>query len=310
MSRFTFSANLPPVLVTNKSGTITKELYEGTYPNISSQITDVYSIAVPAIYSVYLYDTFGAVGNISKYIDNGGQYNNLGTIASMKIIKTKDWDKFKVDCCSSNLDSITQDQCQNLWGELSNKVCDVIMQPYCNVHTEDKACSCYNVPVLSINKTVNSAFTARPDCYYDKCNIHGYKPSAIAHKECTPLTICSQDLNTSGNENVISNNIQTINCGMDTSGNNPVIGDASIDEKVAVLKSKDGTDESEQPTVVDNSKSLTSNKSLLIILVLILVIVSIVYSGMTSRFFGGVPNEETIIGGEYETEAVPPSEFE
>ena len=294
MNKFIFSTNLPPVLVTNKSGTITKELYEGTYPNLSSQITDIYSITIPAIYSVYLYSTFGAVGNITMYIDNGGQYNNLGLIASMKIVKTKDWDKFKVDCCSSNLSSVSQEQCQNLWGGLSDKVCDLIMQPYCSTHPDDKACSCYNVPVLSTNKTINNAFTARPDCYYDECNINGYKPSAIANKVCTPLTICAQDVSTGGTKNSISSLVQTLNC-----GGNSTDAKAETDEKVVtVTQSISAGEQPIKPEVVD--KTLTSNKSLLIILILIIVIVSIVYSGMTSKIFGGDIDEETIIGGEYD----------
>ncbi len=227
-------------------------------------------------------------------------------VASMKIIKTKDWDQFKINCCSSNLDVITADQCQNLFGDLSDSTCDVIMEPYCKIHTDDKKCSCYNVPTLSTNTTINNAFSARPDCYYDECSIYGYKPNAIAHKDCTSLTICSQDLNTQGNKNIITNNIQTINCGMssttpsspdDTTTVNVPITNTTASTSPIVTSPAVTSPDVMAPVVTDTLLSkLLANKLLLFVLVIVVIAVAMMYLGI----FNSSLSAKHSIGAEYE----------
>lgn len=96
---------------------------------------------------------------------------------------------------------------------------------YCQNHMDDLFCSCYTPPPKSLTDEVKGL----PQCWNVNCSLHGYK-SGNAKKSCPNLnvTVCRQDIESSGTSNNISKNVSIINC---NPTNNTTIADNGSDNK-------------------------------------------------------------------------------
>ena len=118
--------------------------------------------------------------------------------------------------------SMTQ-TCKDRQSELK----DSTVSTYCNnkANASDPFCSCYNaIPPAAIAKYPEIA--SNPKCWSGQCAVNGYQPANIRNTTCPTITICEQDLATSGNSNILTNNIITQNCNSNNTTNSTP-GDAN-----------------------------------------------------------------------------------
>ncbi len=150
-----------------------------------------------------------------------------GTIESGRVKTLNVTCDYKSDECVNNLESpyckwlmpqlqmSSSDKDNARYRNILNKACSINMgdtcrdnqtdlylstvQGYCKTNGDDDFCSCFG-PVPSYIPTEVSGL---PQCWNNKCSIHGYKPSTL--QQCPSITICQQDIITQGNDNLTSN---------------------------------------------------------------------------------------------------------
>jgi hypothetical protein len=88
-----------------------------------------------------------------------------------------------------------------------DELTDTTMNKYCDANPYAAICSCYTDPPEFIPKTISGL----SHCWNKKCADYGYIPKNM-RQSCPNITICTQDMKTSGNSNVLTNNIIVQNC--------------------------------------------------------------------------------------------------
>jgi hypothetical protein len=89
------------------------------------------------------------------------------------------------------------------------------MKKYCDLHPSADICSCY-LPAPSFTPP---AINGLAQCWNKKCADYGYVPKNM-RQSCPNITICTQDMTTSGNNNALTSNVIVQNCSSATNGQN------------------------------------------------------------------------------------------
>ena len=107
--------------------------------------------------------------------------------------------------CSVNFTSTCVDR--------KDELTDTTMGKYCEANPYTDICSCYS----SAPSFIPPAISGLAQCWNKKCANYGYVPKNM-RQTCPNITICTQDMTTSGNNNALTNNIIVQNCSSTTNG--------------------------------------------------------------------------------------------
>jgi hypothetical protein len=107
--------------------------------------------------------------------------------------------------CSVNFTSTCVDR--------KDELTDTTMNKYCEANPYTDICSCYLPPPSFIPPAISGL----AQCWNKKCANYGYVPKNM-RQSCPNITICTQDMTTSGNNNALTSNIIVQNCSSTTNG--------------------------------------------------------------------------------------------
>lgn len=161
--------------------------------------------------------------------------------------------------CSINMGDTCRDNQSDL--DLSTA------QDYCKTNADDDFCSCFG-PVPSY---IPSEVSGLPQCWNNKCSVHGYKPSTL--QQCPSITICQQDINTQGNDNLSSNVVIRQDC-HPTTIVNPPSSPSSNPSSSPSSPINNGSIETPIPPV--SNESIWSSNYMMYFLVFLLFVVVII----------------------------------
>lgn len=141
----------------------------------------------------------------------GALVDKLGFICGVK----------KSEYCINNLE---QPLCRNVDAGILNQACKVnmtdtcrnrkeeldetVIQSFCASHPNDDFCSCYTPAPAYIDDIVKGL----GQCWNQTCATKGFIPRNM-RKDCPNITICKQALPVDGTGNVLTKNVQVLECG-------------------------------------------------------------------------------------------------
>lgn len=227
-----------------------------------------------------------------------GKTNSLGFLCNVD----------KNEYCVKNIDnpicskvntSILNKACER---DMSKKECanrkdeldETLVQTYCTINPTDELCSCYADPPDFIPTAVRGT----PKCWNKTCNTKGIIPRNMRGEPCnTDITICSQELSTSGDSNILSDNVNIVDCRRTDTKPPPSTGTGSTDTtSSAGTGSSTGTDSStgtgsstdSSGTILSTGTSTPGSSGILgmsftTIFIILLVIIVIVVAILLSR---------------------------
>lgn len=243
---------------------------------------------VPPNMKLVVYDNINFTEPLGSY--QAGFYKNLDNprlasgnrqIASMQLVRQRDWSDHLALCCTGS-DQVTPDQCGEFWGKgkLTNGVCDAVMERYCDPYgpnAADEKCSCYGPPPLSTDTPDVKLLKALPVCWSATCAAKGYVPSNMKGAKCPDVKVCIQNFAIPGSNNIATDNTNLQDCSSKyavstgpTSGTQPTGGTQP-------------TTQPDFPSIFPPAKPETSSNTTLIILLIFLVLVMNIYLIMGSR---------------------------
>jgi len=178
-----------------------------------------------------------------------------------------------------------------------NELTESTVQSYCAIHPNISFCSCYS----TAPSFIPPALKGLPQCWNQDCANYGYIP--VNSRQSCPIqkyTVCTQGVDTQGNSNISTGNINFQDCsdnsniGNVTSSTTGLIGDQNIGTQGSgniltdSINSQSGSSNSKSETVSDSIAKLIDTKSnenqadvymryLFIIIVIILLAVSFFY---------------------------------
>lgn len=180
-------------------------------------------IWVPPNMKLEVYDNINYTEPLGVY--QPGFYKDLDSpkiasgnrqIASMKLVRERDWADHLVLCCKGS-NEVTPEQCGEFWGKgkLINGVCDSVMEQYCDPYgpnAADEKCSCYGPPPLSTDTPDVKLLKSRPDCWSATCSAKGYIPSNMKGAKCPDVKVCIQNFAIPGSNNIATENTNLQDC--------------------------------------------------------------------------------------------------
>ena len=140
---------------------------------------------------------------------------------SFTAIIKQPWDEFLKDCAMGVGKYANKETCGKYWGGDPNNLyrTDAIMRSWCSdkQHAENPECSCFNYVLPDEQRTgdpaVDTVLGNKPVCFDKKCRNLGYKFQQDRNDSCDiSLTVCKQDLQRSGMNNVETNNLTILDC--------------------------------------------------------------------------------------------------
>lgn len=101
--------------------------------------------------------------------------------------------------CAANL----TDTCRNRRQELTTSTINAI----CAKNPNDPICSCF----LPVPSYIDPAMGGNQQCWNSVCASQGYIPNP--KYQCPPITICKENIPTTGDSNILTGNVQISTCG-------------------------------------------------------------------------------------------------
>ena len=150
----------------------------------------------------------GAATGVYGYIDQGvvtGYGLQCGSPSNWCIGNLEDPMCAGVDAVTLNkaCAKTFSETCTNRKAELT----DHTMNLYCAANSNDAICSCYS----QVPSYIPPEIAGLAPCWNKACTTTGYIPQNM-RGGCPSITICQQDMNTSGDSNMLSNNIIIQDC--------------------------------------------------------------------------------------------------
>jgi len=137
--------------------------------------------------------------NVNLNLKVGGQLLNT-------YFQNKNDAALGIKCCTNTFQE--QEICKYLGLSGENPKCDVEVDAYCVSHLDDPLCSCYNT-ADAISKLppamqpYSMILEAQPKCWLKDCALKGYHNLRLRDAVNCDITICSQETNVSGSNNIV-----------------------------------------------------------------------------------------------------------
>jgi hypothetical protein len=161
---------------------------------------------------------------------------------------------------------MTKRACRNRKNELDES----LVEDYCKINSTDELCSCYTEPPDYIPEEIRGT----PRCWNKLCNTKGIIPKNMRNEPCNrSIKICSQNLSTSGDSNILSDNVNIVDCrdgGSSSTDSNSATASVAATAPASVASAK--------APASDGILGMSYITIFIILLVIIVIVIAIILS--------------------------------